>query len=808
MSILKPHTTAVAQCYHCGEACVDTKVVADGQAFCCSGCKLVYEILNENDLCAYYDLNTHPGQGQIANFREDKFTFLDNDDIKSKLITFSDNEKTHLTLFLPQMHCSSCIWLLENITKLNAGINYASVNFSEKEIYIIYEQKVTTLRKVVETLASIGYEPQLSLNELGAKNTNKLDRTRWYKIGVAGFCFANIMMLSVPDYVTFGGTIEPLIATFFKTITLLLSLPVVFYSSTEFFESAWKSLKQRYLNIDFPVALAIAITFLRSLYEIFTHTGGGYLDSMSGIVFFMLIGRWLQSRTYQAINFDRDYKSFFPIAVNLVKDDKTTPVEINKVAVNDIIRLHSNEILPVDGILSRGRGNIDYSFVTGESNQVDVNIGEIVYAGGKQKGGSIEILVTKAVSQSYLTNLWNNPIFHPKTETKANIYDQISKHFTNLVLLIGLSAGLYWFDKGEIHLMWNAMTTVLIVACPCALLLSKSFTQGNVLKIFSLQKLYLRSADVIDGLSKINHIVLDKTGTLTEENTNNIAYHGEAINAEDKKRVASLLSQSLHPYSKAIVDLLDIKSVEEIQDYKEVPGAGIEGWIDERYIKIGSSVFVGNSKIYDTQGSMVYIKIDQQILGAFTIKNKYRQGVPRLLAELKADYPIAILSGDNDQEAHFIKTMLGDDNEILFNQSPFEKLTKITSLMNDQHKNVAMVGDGLNDAGALKQANVGIAIANQTHNFTPASDAIIDAHSLVLLPRFIKFAKISQRIIIGTFIYSSIYNIIGLYYAAQGILSPVIAAVLMPLSSVSIILISYFWVHWIGSQYFKTEQTK
>ena len=227
-------------------------------------------------------------------------------------------------------------------------------------------------------------------------------------------------MMSLADYVVSADVIDPKIDLFFKILSVLLSLPVLFYSATEFFVSAWYGLKNKYLNIDFPVALALAITFIRSIYEITNGAGNGYLDSMAGIVFFMLIGRWLQSRTYQTISFDRDYKSFFPIALNVVKDGIITPTEISKVKEKDIIQVHSNEIIPVDAILSKGNASIDYSFVSGESLPINVNIGEMIYAGGKQLDGLLELMVVKEVSQSYLTNLWNNPIFNKEETIKEN----------------------------------------------------------------------------------------------------------------------------------------------------------------------------------------------------------------------------------------------------------------------------------------------------------------------------------------------------------------------------------------------------
>ena len=795
-------TKTTTTCYHCGASCRNEQIAIAEKVFCCNGCKMVFQILNEKELCDYYDFNAHPGVLQTTVIRQDKFAFLDNPEIVNKLIQFKNGKQTQITLYLPQIHCSSCLWLLENLHKLDAGIQNAKVNFTQKEIFIAFNNEDTTLRKIVETLTSIGYEPHLNASDVDHLSHSRLDRTRWYKLGVAGFCFGNIMMMSFADYFAASHVLEPKIKLFFSIASLLLSIPVLLYAASEFFVSAYNSLQHKYLNIDLPVALALVITFLRSIYEITIGNGNGYLDSMSGIVFFMLIGRWLQSRTYQSISFDRDFRSFFPIAISVIKDGKIIPTEIEHVKTNDVIQIHANEILPVDAILSKGNANIDYSFVNGESDVNQIKIGEIIYAGGKQLGGLIELIVTKEVSQSYLTNLWNNPVFHQDEKIVHSAYDAIGKYFTYFVLAAGLAAGGYWYMHGSIGLMWNAITTVLIVACPCALLLASNYTNGNLLRIFGKNKFYLRSADVLEKFTQIQHIVLDKTGTLTQSNSSKVRYYGLILSTEVKQYIASLLYQSAHPLSKAVLDFLNVDSIINITDCKEIEGKGIEGWINDTHFKIGSAAFVGGELQANQKGTKVIVKIDSNIVGEFLVTNNYRFGIPSLMDSLKKNYSLSLLSGDNDSEAEKIEQLLGVDSEIYFNQTPEQKLKYIYQLQHQHQKNVMMVGDGLNDAGALKQSNIGIAVADGGNSFTPSCDGVIDGTSLNKLNKFLNFAKAGKKIILFTFIFSAIYNAIGLYYAVQGILSPVIAAILMPCSSITIILLSYGLVQIMARKYF------
>lgn len=791
---MKIDTQNNVKCFHCGEDCKTGKYSLQEKVFCCDGCKLVYEILNENNLCTYYDLNAKPGVSQKNQIRQNKFAFLDDINVQSKLIQFTDGAQTHVTFYLPQMHCSSCLWLLENIHKVQNGIIQSKVNFIKKEVFIVFSNEIVSLRKVVETLTSIGYEPHISLQELSSNKINTTNKTSLYKVGIAGFCFANVMMMSFPEYLSSTNRVEENIHVVFKYLIVLFSLPVIFYSATEFFVAAWKGLKNKFLNIDAPIALAILITFFRSLYEIFSNTGTGYLDSMCGIVFFMLLGRILQNKTYQSISFDRDYKSFFPIAVNVLKDNVSTSTTIDNININDVIQIHHNELIPVDGILSKGKASIDYSFVSGESLPVNKEVGEIVYAGGKQLNGLIELLVVKEVSQSYLTNLWNKDVFNENEEQiESNSFiHTLSKYFTFIVLAIAAIAAAYWFSNNEYNKMWNTLTTVLIVACPCALLLASTFTNGSILRILSSHKFYLRHPSIIEKLTKINQIVFDKTGTITDQKNLQVTYIGEALTQDDKINIASLLSNTSHPLSKAIVDYLDVNNLITIKDFKEIVGSGIEAWYNDKYYKIGSNQFVSNLQNKNNENtSAVFLMIDDNVIGNFKIVQKYRLGLKDLIERIKNKFPISIISGDNNAEEQHLKNIFGNSTELLFHQKPEEKLEYIQYLQNIKHKNVLFIGDGLNDAGALKQSNVGITITENSNNFTPASDGILDASQFSNLYKFITFAKAGNYIIIASFALSIIYNIIGLYFAVQGTLSPLIAAVLMPISSISIILITY-----------------
>jgi Cu+-exporting ATPase len=788
--INKTKSISVA-CYHCGDVCDDLTVSVDEHNFCCSGCKQVYLLLNENNLCNYYDLDKTPGLNAKGKFVSEQYAYLDDEATIQKLIQFSSEEQVNVTFSIPQMHCSSCIYLLENLHRIEPGVKQSQVNFQKREVFIIFNPKETSLRKVVELLAFIGYEPYISLKDTVTKKASSFNRKQIYKIGVAGFCFSNIMMLSFPEYLSSGFIDEAGLKETFSWIIFALSLPVLFFSAADIFVSAWKGLRQKFLNIDAPIALAIIVTFTRSYYEIITGTGAGYLDSGSGIVFFMLIGRWFQNKTYDSFSFDRDYLSYFPLGVTVIRSGAEKNIPVTKLEKSERIIIRNEEMIPADAVLMKGTANIDYSFVSGENAAVEKKKGELIYAGGKQVGSAIELEVIKEVSQSYITQLWNNDIFSNKKNEEKSFIHPWSKYFTYVLFSIAITTVLFWYfaDASKI---FPAVTAVLIVACPCSLLLSATFTYGNMLRIFGRNKLYLKNASVIESLAKINTIVFDKTGTITENHTAAVNYDGMPLSENEKAIIKTISKQSSHPLSKLIAASIPEtpEKLITLSQFKEYTGKGLEALADNTSVKMGSAAFIQDHALLFPQdtGTAVHVIMNEVHMGTFRVKNQYRQGMKPMVRNLgKKGFDLYVLSGDNNLEKENLVKIFGSNANINFQQSPQQKLEYVKHLQNS-NKNVLMIGDGLNDAGALMQANVGIAVSENSAQFSPASDAILDGAKVSMLDKFISYARAGKTIVMASFVLSILYNIAGLSFAVQGLLSPMVAAILMPASSISIVL--------------------
>jgi len=783
----------ITTCYHCGENNPNNAILFNDKKFCCQGCKSVYQLLNEAGLCTYYELNEGAGINKRQSIRSDKYAYLEEESIVKSLINFSNETETHITFYVPLIHCSSCVYLLERLHQIHNGVIRADIQFLKKEVRVIFNPKITQLRAVVETMAEIGYEPHISLQNLN-KKTPKIRRDLIYKLGVAGFAFGNIMLLSFPDYVSKNVLQESNLAETFKYLSLGLSLPVFFYSAMEFFVPAWKGLKQKFINIDAPVSLAIIVCFVRSIFDITSGTGHGYLDSMAGIVFFMLIGKVLQAKTYGQLSFERDYTDYFPIATSVVKENVVLPTPLTKVKVNDTLRIHNQELIPADGILVKGKALIDYSFVTGEATPVEVPMGTIIYAGGKQLSADIEILTIKEVAHSYLTSLWNKHKDIEKSDediNKKSAIHYIGKYFTLEILIVAFAAAGYWWYKGNYELLWQSFTAVLIVACPCALLLTSTFTNGYLLRILERNGLFLRTSKMIEPIGNLTEIVFDKTGTLTSTKSIKAVFNGKPLTDFEKQIIASITVPTLHPMAAPVKKLMDVKEVFRVEKFNEYPSLGVEGLIENHWVEIGtaSHLNVDNTDIA-SKATILFIKINDEIIGYFELFQGLRPGAKQMFQQLSKRLKCTLLSGDNENQKNYLQEELGNDVQLYFHQSPTDKLNYIKARQ-ASNAQVGMIGDGLNDAGALRQSNVGISIAEDINSFTPAADAILEGKNLHLLGKLLQLCSKSKNIIKACFFFSLIYNITGVYFAVQGLLSPLIAAILMPLSTLTIVVITY-----------------
>lgn len=791
-NVAEEAAATASACVHCGLDCPPNPPKLGERVFCCAGCRMAYQILSDNGLERFYDIEAAPG-ARPPQFNDETYAALNLPDVRRRIVDFSNGKVSRVTFRIPSIHCAACVWLLENLYRLIPGVGRSEVNFPRKEVTIFVEDQLVQLSDVASRLATLGYAPELKLDRLSTVTKSTGKHRLLMQIGVAGFAFGNVMLMSFPSYLGLNPATEASLQRFFGLASLLMSIPVLLFSAQDYFRNAWNGIRQRMLTIDFPLALGISALFLQSTADVLRHTGEGYFDSFTGLVFLLLCGRWLQRNTYDAIAFDRDYKSYFPLAVIRRHAGAEETVALNELKPGDRVIIRHGELVPADAVIINGQAELDYSFVTGESEPAHAATGDYVYAGARQTGDTLEIELVKDVSQSYLTSLWNNDAFRkPREYELENLTNTAGRWFTVAVIAVAAGTALYWSQVDPAQIA-RTFASVLIVACPCALALAAPFTFGSAQRILGKAGLFLRSPSVIEAIARANVTVFDKTGTLTVGARGSLAYEGISMPVAEKSLIASLARRSIHPISRLIAGQ-EAQNDLPVSSFESVDGCGIRGIVDGHAVALGKGSWLGVSPASDKGGT--WVSIDGTVRGRYKIEQIERPGLQLIARHMAAQgFDLALLSGDRDESRSRFESVFGRDADLRFNQSPHDKLAYIRDLQS-RGERILMIGDGLNDAGALRQSDVGVAVSEDISLFSPASDAVLDARAFLLLPKFTRFAQTSLNVLKSAFGISLLYNAVGISFAASGALSPLVSAILMPLSSLSVILFTVLATSW------------
>lgn len=785
-SILEPAALPVASvlCRHCGDPCVHDGISTAAGAFCCQGCASVFALLETHGLTRYYACDTSAGvsQRQASSRDAARFAPLDDPAIAQRFIEAHDGTFAHAAFSVPALHCASCLWLLEQLWRFDDGIGRSEADLLRRTVRVAFRPDRTTLRAVAERMASLGYEPVLD-SERSAGRMPVARRDLYLKLGIAGFAVGNMMLFSIPRYAN-GAPLEPAFQRLFDALNVLFAVPVLVYSASDFFRSAWHALRLRAITLDVPVAMGLAVLFLRSVWDIATRTGEGYLDSFAGLVFFLLIGRLFQQVAFDRIAFDRTVRSFLPLSVRVLAGETMTMRRIEELAPGDVIVVRAHEIVPADARLLDDGGRLDLAFVTGEQTPVSVRGGAFVGAGGRVVGEALRLEVLRRVSQSRLAELWNNPVFAQRpAHWVTTVSARFGHWFTIGALALAAAGFLAWWP--DVRMAAQVATAVLIIACPCALTLAAPITLGTALGRLGEAGVYLKQGAVALDLSRVDAIAFDKTGTLTTA-TASAAATVSGLDERDLMRARRLAAESVHPVSRALA--ADAPVSGDVHDVCEVPGDGVSGVVDGRPVAIGTAAFVSRvaGRPVSVPEGGTAIVVDGRV-GVLTLATPERPGMQAVAADLARTWETWLLSGDHDGTAARWRAAFGD--RMRFRQTPNDKLAAVRERQ-AAGRRVLMVGDGLNDAGALAAADVGLAVSDDTACLVPACDAVIRGDRLTLLPQVLRYARRARRVVVLCFAVSVAYNVVGLGLALAGRLTPLATAILMPISSLTVIGLS------------------
>jgi Cu+-exporting ATPase len=829
-----------ADCFHCGEA-VMTAVHADGKVFCCHGCSQVYEIIHSEGLQHYYDIDSRIGQ-KVGEDESLAMEALKRKDVYTRYVSYEDDERRMLSWACPQIHCRACVWLLEKLPEMLPFVVHSKVDIIRQTFECELrkdhgeDEGDASVHDLAQYLVRLGYAPDLSRRPHREKEIRDDSRSDWLKVGVAGFCFGNVMLFSFPEYLAhedMGEGFERL----FRILAGLLSLPSLLYCSRDILKKGLGSLRWKTLGVDVPIAIGILTLFLWSAWELVVLDRSGYFDSLTGLIFFLLAGRAFQHRSFRHLVFEKDEHRFFPLTLQrfLLKKEKEyqsennsennnehadaeyadadvidedqvfiETISLSELKKGDEYQISNGAMIPTESLLLSGEGLLDYRLVTGESDLKKRAVDEQIYAGGIQRGGRLRLRALASVEEGSLARMWSGT--GEERSSVESLLDRIGKVFTVVVLLLAMVTFLSWAPDGLGKAM-EVTCAVLIIACPCALALSAPLTFGMALRELAHFGCYVKEALFIEVLSKVSLVALDKTGTLTcvEETSgqwlgvtpeHEHKFEGlSPVEGLSKERVqglaVALASHSNHPVSVALAStelspqVLNSVQTMEVCDFVEEVGKGISGRMDGHFIRIGSPQWFG---VEEERGT--FVEVDGQICERFEERLRVREGVEMWLKAWPSDLKRRLLSGDDDKDEQRMLRYFKPD-EMFFGQSSEQKALRVQG-WRGQGEVVAMMGDGVNDGEAMLAADVGIAIPVGSGRFSPSSDIILAEDRVSNLTQMLSFAKGAVKIVVICVAVSLLYNVLGLSFAVTGSLSPLVSAILMPVSSLTVMMLSIF----------------
>lgn len=684
-----------------------------------------------------------------------------------------------LMLSLPTAHCAACMSTVENGLQAVPGVQSARVNLTLRRVSVDADAGVTAA-DLIPVLESLGYEAhELDPGLLSATETDRQGRELLMRLGVAGFAMMNVMLLSVAVW---SGAAEAT-RDLFHWISAAIALPTVVFSGQPFFKSAWASLRVGRLGMDVPISLAIILASSISLYETFNSGHHAYFDAAVMLVFFLLAGRYLDHRTRAVARSAAEELAALevPRAVRVQGGSEAT-VAISDLAVGDIVRVRPGGRMPVDGVITQGSSEVDRSLLTGESLPAFAGVGTAVAAGEVNLTGPLLVRVTAAGRDSSLHRMADLVAVAESTKTRyTSLAERAARAYSPLVHLFSFAAFGYWMwaTGGDIRYAINISAAVLIITCPCALGLAVPAVVTAASGRLFRKGLLIKDGTALERLAEVDTVVFDKTGTLTMGMP-------KPVNLDDLPRemlavARGLAAGSSHPLALALVKAGGVQA--EIDGLREVPGYGVEGHWQGALVRLGRAEWVGAEALPDTAS---YLSVAGQTY-AIRFVDSLRPGAEQAVAAIKAQgMRIVLLSGDADGAVADLAARLGI-TEWQAGALPAEKAARVAEL-SAEGRRVLMVGDGLNDTAALTGAHVSISPASALDAARVASDIVLLGQDMGPIGDAMRIARQSTRRIRENFALSAGYNVIAVPLALMGMVTPLLAALAMSLSSITVSL--------------------
>ncbi len=789
-------------CDHCKlefdeKVMIKDEINGEIKYFCCKGCQGIYHLLRSEGLDDFYDKLGNNKLEPPKELNDDLHKF-DLEGFKKKYIT-EKNGLCEINLIIEGIHCSACVWLNEKVLHQTEGIVEASINYTNNKAKIVWDPDTIKLSKIIETIRGIGYNGYPYDPKLQEEKANKARRDYYSRLLVAIFATMNIMWIAIAEYTGYFTGMRSDMKNVLNIAEFILATPTLFYTGWIYFKGAYFGLKNRFVNMDVLVATGATLAYVYSIYAMVSGNGEVYFDSVTMIVTFVFIGKYLEVLSKKsAVDSMDSILGSIPTEVLVVLGNEKTLVPVEEIKEGDIIEIKPGDKIVIDGVIISGEGNFDLSSLTGESEPVHKKEGEEIISGSVGLDSVIRYRATKEYASSMLcsiaTLLDESITKKPHIEKLADV---ISGYFSFVILSLSAITFLFWYfyiGSGFERALIVAIS-VIVIACPCALGLATPMATLIGIGVASKKGILFKEASFLESMAKSDTLVLDKTGTITEGKPKVIKF--DKVEEFDMDILYSLVKSSKHPISQAIVQYLqqhyeDVKEI-ELKDMKNIEARGISANCG------GKKVFGGNVKLIKEMGlefdkeyenSIFIFAIDDKIKALFELKDTPKEGAKEAIKEIKKmGLKTIMLTGDNEKVAKKIAGEVGID--IIYHSLFPKDKADIVENLQKQGKIVIMAGDGINDVLALSLSDIAVSMGSGAEVSVEVSDVVLLNDDIMALKDAIKLSKRVYLNIKENLVLSAVYNSITIPLAMMGYVIPLVAALSMSLSSLLVVGNSY-----------------
>jgi Cu+-exporting ATPase len=781
-------------CSHCHLKFDESVMIKDGSHyFCCNGCKGVFNLLNEQGLDSFYDKTSNTKLTPPTKKYDDSSTF-DTESFRDAFVSVNSDGFNEVSLIIEGIHCSACVWLNEKALQRMDGIIEANINFTNNKASIVWAGNIVKLSSIIDMIRSIGYNAFAYDASIQETHANKERKAYYLKMAVAIFASMNIMWIAVAQYAGYFSGITQDVKTILNIAEGVLATPVLFYSGWIFFRGAYYGLKTKVVNMDILVATGALLTYLYSIYITVNEHGEAYFDSVSMIITFVLIGKFLEvlSKKNAADTLDVIGKHISS-EVNLVIDGAIVACKLDNVKVGDMVVVASGEKVLLDGEIVKGDGSFDESNLTGESEPIYKSIGDSIISGTTSIDADVHFIASKDFKHSTLSNLvtlLESAINKkPKIQQMAN---KLSEYFSSAILALSFLTFIVWLILGNnFEMSFMIGISVLVIACPCALALATPVATLVGLSLGATKGILFKEAAQLETMAKVDTLVLDKTGTITIGKPEVVKVH--IYGAFDKVLLHSLTKLSKHPVASGICKYLkeEDANIQEIifDEFSQIPASGMKAKYDTIEVLGGNLKLLEQNNIsidFSTDNTVFYYVVNKKIVAIYELSDKIKDGALKLVEDLKSrNIKTVMLTGDNEHIAKKVAQQVGI-TEFFYEQTPKNKSEYIDEL-HKQKRTVVMVGDGVNDILALSSADIGIVMGSGSDIAVEIGDVVLLNDSLKSLQDAFKISRTTYGLIKQNLFISLAYNVITIPLAMAGFVIPLVAAISMSVSSLLVV---------------------